>query len=199
MGAVPQPEKRRHGPGRRGRRIDGAVSLAGVRRVATIDRRCATGGRRGTRRRGNPRLEHEPVHGDRLERSDHGKAGEECREVSAAKPGGPSSKLDRGECVVRRVWRIAAWIGAGVASGGALLRGQTNSDPPKPLPAQPPTGAKLYYPAYSPMPGAPAPVPAPNGNLPARSNPPQSNPIVPVSGSNPPALSRSIMTAPAIG
>ena len=36
--------------------------------------------------------------------------------------------------LVRRLWWSAAWIGAGLASGSALLRGQTNPETPTPLP-----------------------------------------------------------------
>jgi uncharacterized repeat protein (TIGR01451 family) len=92
-----------------------------------------------------------------------------------------------------------ACLGAGLASGSAMLRGQTTPDPLTPLPAlQPATGAKLYYPTYKPMPGSPPPPATPNGNIPLRQAPLPSNPIIPASGSNPATLSRSVLTSPAI-
>src|SRR5262249_13724903 len=97
---------------------------------------------------------------------------------------------------VRRVWWSMVCLGAGLASGSAMLRGQTTPDTLTPLPAQQPaTGAKVYYPTYKPMPGTSPPLPTPNGNI--RQTSP-SNPIIPASGSNPATLARSVLTSPAI-
>jgi uncharacterized repeat protein (TIGR01451 family) len=94
-------------------------------------------------------------------------------------------------------------LGAGLASGSAMLRGQTTPETPTPLPAQQPSGAKLYYPTYSPMPGTPPPTATPNGNIQRRQAPPPTSPIVQMGGSNPGTLTRSVLTsspiAPAAG
>lgn len=84
-----------------------------------------------------------------------------------------------------------AILGGGLASGSAMLRGQTV--PPAPLPAQIPPSAKVYTPTITPMPGTPAQQTVPNGNL-----SPRSNVVIPASAANPAPLAPAIMASPAI-
>lgn len=93
-----------------------------------------------------------------------------------------------GETSVRRAFWTLAILVAGVASGSAMLRGQTV--PQSPLPAQIPPSAKVYTPTITPMPGTPAQNSTPNGNItPVRG-------VVPASASNPGMLAPAIMTSP---
>src|SRR4051794_3304593 len=89
-----------------------------------------------------------------------------------------------------------AYVCAGLVGGGAMLRGQTTPETPTPLPAQQATGAKLYYPTYSPMPGTPPPTVTPNGNTQRRPVPQPASPVVQAGGSNPGTLTRSFLTSP---